>query len=184
MYLRDRSGSNRGPEAGVDLGKRFAEGGDDRGFRLVLRERRHLVLQAFQIARDRRANHVGASGEDLPELDVSRSEPGQCGGKPTRSVFGGRALDQSRQRDGGLGRQRQRPRIDQREYAFAREYKAGAGEAEEMRGGSDHSRQPECSATMPPVMGVNDTRRKPAASIIVAKAFGLGNFRIDSTRYW
>ena len=48
-----------------------------------------------------------------------------------------------------------------------------------MRGGSDHNRQPECSATTPPVIGVNDTRRKPAASIIVAKAFGLGNFRIE-----
>ena len=28
-------------------------------------------------------------------------------------------------------------------------------------------------------MGVNETRRKPASSIIAAKAFGLGNLRID-----
>ena len=52
-----------------------------------------------------------------------------------------------------------------------------------MGEGGDHKFQPECSATTPPVIGVNETRRKPAASIICAKAFGLGNLRIDSTRY-
>ena len=30
---------------------------------------------------------------------------------------------------------------------------------------------------------VNETRRKPAVSIMVANAFGLGNLRIDSTGY-
>ena len=45
--------------------------------------------------------------------------------------------------DHGLGRQRQRPCIDKCKYAFARKHEAGAGETNEMRGGSDHNRQPE-----------------------------------------
>ena len=36
----------------------------------------------------------------------------------------------------------------------------------------DHNRQPECSATMPPVMRWNDTRAKPAARIMSANASG------------
>ena len=56
-------------------------------------------------------------------------------------------------------------------------------EANEMGNRSDHNFQPECSATTPPVMAVNETRRKPAVSIIDAKALGLGNLRMDSTRY-
>ncbi len=47
---------------------------------------------------------------------------------------------------------------------------------------SGHNRQPECSATMPPVMRWNETRRKPAARIISANASGRGKRRIDSTR--
>ena len=43
----------------------------------------------------------------------------------------------------------------------------------------DHNFQPECSATTPAVMDLNETRRKPAASIILAKAGGLGNLRIE-----
>ena len=81
---------------------------------------------------------------------------------------------------GGSGNVR---RIDQREHALAREHEAGAGEAEEMGDAADHKRQPECSATTPPVIGVKVARRKPACSIIDANSFGLGNLRIDSTRY-
>ena len=46
----------------------------------------------------------------------------------------------------------------------------------------DHSRQPECSATMPPLMRWNDTRPKPAVRIMPANASGRGKRRIDSTR--
>ena len=45
-----------------------------------------------------------------------------------------------------------------------------------MREARDHSRQPECSATTPPVIGVKETRRKPAASIIAANCLRLGKF--------
>ena len=46
---------------------------------------------------------------------------------------------------------------------------------------SDHNRQPECSATTPPVIGVKSARRKPAASIIARKHFRLGKLadRLD-----
>ena len=54
--------------------QRLAERGCDRRFRFGLRERRHLVLQAFQIARERDADHVGPRRQELAELDISRAE--------------------------------------------------------------------------------------------------------------
>ena len=54
--------------------------------------------------------------------------------------------------------------------------------AGEMRERGDHKRQPECSATIPPVMRWNATRRKPAVRIMSAKVSGRGKRRIDSTR--
>jgi len=65
----------------------------------------------------------------------------------------------------------------------AREYETGARQTQQVIKRSNHNRQPECSAATPPVIGLNDTRRKPAASIIRANTFGLGNLLIDSTRY-
>ena len=159
------------------------EGRDNRGLRLALRKRRHLVLQAFQIARDALADHVGPRGEELAELDVSGPELGERGGEPARAVLRRRALDQPRQRDRGLRRQRQRPRVDQRKHALAREHETGAGETGEMGEGGDHSFQPECSATTPAVIGVNVTRRKPAARIISAKTLGAGKFADRLDRY-
>ena len=58
----------------------------------------------------------------------------------------------------------------------------GAGEAKEMRGPGNHKRQPECSVTIPPVIGCIVTRAKPTVRIMAAKAWGLGKRRIDSTR--
>ena len=63
----------------------------------------------------------------------------------------GRSM-KARERDGRLGRQRQRPRVDQREHAFAREHETGARETGEMGDAGDHNFQPECSATTPAVM--------------------------------
>ena len=49
------------------------------------------------------------------------------------------------------------------EHAFAGEHEAGAAETDKMRGSGDHKRQPECSATMPPVIELirdaGETRR-------------------------
>ena len=47
----------------------------DRGFRFRLRKRRHLVLQAFQFARDRDADDVRPRRQKLAELHIGRSEP-------------------------------------------------------------------------------------------------------------
>ena len=152
MHLRDRGGGDGGTEADIDLVHRLAERGGDHGFRLALRKRRHLVLQAFEIARDLLADHVGTGRQELAELDVSRPELGERGGEPARSVFCGGALEQAGERDGRLRRKRQRPGIDQREHAFAREHEAGAREAGEMGNTGDHNFQPECSATTPAVM--------------------------------
>ena len=102
MYLRDRGGGDGGPEAGINVRHRLAESGGDHGFRLTLRKRRHLVLQAFEIARDGSADHVGPGGEKLAELDVSRSELGERGGEPARAVFCRGAFDQAGERDCGL----------------------------------------------------------------------------------
>ena len=177
MHLRDRGGGDRRAEAREHRIERPVEGGHDGRFRLILRERRQLVLQAFEVERDRRADHVRPRGEELPELDVSGPEPCQRGGElGFAGSSGARALDQAGERDRGLRRQRQRPRIDQPEHAFAREHVAGAGQAEEMGNGGDHNFQPECSATTPPVISRNETRRKPACSIIAAKALRLGKF--------
>ena len=130
MHLRDRCSGHGGTEARVDRGQRLAERGDDGCLRLALRKRRHLVLQAFQIARDRRADDVRSRGEELAELDVSRPELAECGGKPAFAAFRTRPLEKPRDGDRGLGRQRQGPRVDQREHALARKHKAGAGKTE------------------------------------------------------
>src|SRR6185437_16925183 len=96
------------------------------------------------------------------------------------AAFGARPREHPRKRNDRARRQRQRPRIDKREDVLAREHKAGARQTDKMGEAADHKRQPECSATTPPVICVTETRRNPASSIILANAFGLGNLRIDS----
>ena len=80
------------------------------------------------------------------------------------------------------GRRHQRG-IDHAEHAFAREHETGADQPRDVGNGRNHKRQPECNATMPPEKLCQLAREKPAVRIISANAFGLGNFRIDSTRY-
>jgi len=149
-----------------------------------LRERRHLVLQAFEVVRDRGADDIRPCREKLAELDVGRAQSRQGSGEPAFTAFCARPLKQPRNRDAASGWPRQRACIDQRKDAFAREHEAGARKADEMKNSTDHNRQPEWSATTPPVIVVNETRRKPASSIMRANGLGLGNLRIDSTKYW
>ena len=182
VHLRDRGGRDRGAERGEQLGDRLAERRGDRGFRLRLRERRHLVLQRFQIARERGPDDVGTRGEKLPELHVGRPEPRQRGGELDRGARMARPLEQPRELQPKPRRSGQGRGIDQAEHAFAREDEARAREPEQMADRSNHKRQPECSATMPPLIERCDTRAKPAARIISANAFGRGKRRIDSTR--
>src|SRR6185312_3980382 len=118
------------------------------------------------------------------ELDVSRPEPRQRRAEAAGAVAGAAAFDHAAEADRPDDRHRQAARVDEAEHAFAREHEARAREANEMRERRDHNFQPECSATTPPVICRKLTRRKPAASIMRAKAGGLGNLRIDSTRYW
>src|SRR5204862_5819683 len=137
---------------------------------------------AFQIARERQANDVGARRQELTELDVSRAEPRQRRRKSDRCAFRSRPLDQPRKlepKPRGCG---EGSGIREGEHTFAREYKTRARETKQMADRRDHKRQPECSATIPPLIIRCDTRRKPAARIISANALGRGKRRIDSTR--
>src|SRR6185312_4394942 len=49
-----------------------------------------------------------------------------------------RPLDQPRQRDRALGRQRQRAGVDERQHALAREHETGARKTDEVGEGGDH----------------------------------------------
>src|SRR5262245_20201205 len=183
VHLRDRGRRDCRSEARIDLRDRFIERGRHGRLRLGLRERRHLVLQAFEVVSDRGADDIRPCREKLAELDIGGTEPRQSRGEPAFTALCARSLKQTRNRYTGPGRPRQRARIDQRKYAFARKHEAGASKAGKMKNASDHNRQPEWSATTPPVIVVNETRRKPAPSIMRANGLGLGNLRIDSTRY-
>ncbi len=183
VHLRDRGGGDRRPEARIDRIERLLERLGDHRLGLLLAEGRHLVLQHFEVAGDVRADDVGPRSEELTELDVSGSEPRQGRAETAGAVAGAAALDDAADGDGPDHRHRQAARVDHAEHALAREHVAGARQPDEMSGGGDHNFQPECSATTPPVICRNETRRKPARSIMPAKACGLGNLRIDSTRY-
>ena len=154
----------------------------DHGLGFALRKRRQPVLQAFQIARHRDADHVGPRRQKLSELEIGRAEPRQRARQP-RAGFGAGPFDQPRQPQRELPGRRHQARIDDAEHAFAREHVSGADEPRDVGRRRNHKRQPECSATMPPERLSHFTREKPAARIISANALGLGNFRIDSTRY-
>jgi hypothetical protein len=182
MHLRDRGRRHRRAERGEDVAQRLAERGCHRRFGFGLRERRHLVLQAFEVARHGHADDVGPRGQELAELDVSGAEPRERRGDAVRGFRRARTFPQPGERERAPRGERQRRRIDQAEHAFAGEDEAGTSEAEQMGESGDHKRQPECSATTPPVICRNDTRRKPAAPIISANCCGRGKLRIDSTR--
>ena len=82
---------------------------------LGLRERRHVVLQRFQIARQRHADHVGPRRQELAELDVGRAEPRSARRRAGLRARGWSAARSAARRvSAGARRQRQRRRIDQR----------------------------------------------------------------------
>ncbi len=152
MHLRDRGGGDRRTERRKNRADRLAERLGDRRFRLRLRERRHLVLQPLQIVGERGADHVRAGRQKLTELDIARTEPGQRGGQPLLGGAARRPLDQADDADERARRRRHHRRIDHAEDALAGKNEAGAAEADETRERGNHKRQPECKATMPPVM--------------------------------
>ena len=141
-----------GPKARKHRFERLAERGGDRRFGLALRERRHLVLQPFEIFGECRADHVRPRRQKLAEFDVARAEPGQRRRQAGVRCAGRAPFDQARQPQERPRRNRHGGRIDDAEHALAGEHEAGAAETDEMRGSGDHKRQPQCSATMPPVI--------------------------------
>ena len=86
-------------------------------------------------------------------------------------VLGGRSISRAA-RSASARRHRHLRRIDQAEHALAGEHQARAREPDQMGNAGDHNRQPECSATMPPVSGWNETRPNPAVRIMPAKLSG------------
>ena len=152
MHLRDRGGGDRRAETRKHRFERLAERGGDRRFGLSLRERRHLVLQPLEILGERRADHVRPRRQELAEFDVARAEPGQRRRQARVRGAGRSPFDQARQPQERPRRHRHGSRIDDAEHALAGEHEAGAAETDEMRGSGDHKRQPQCSATMPPVI--------------------------------
>ena len=141
-----------------------------------------MVLQPLEIARECDADHVRTRRQELAELDIARPEPRERRRQPASAVLLlGRSIRRARRRRNAR-RRRQHRRIDDAENAFAGEHETGAAETDEIRGAGNHKRQPECSATIPPVMILWVTRAKPAARSMASKAGGLGKRRIDSTR--
>ena len=182
MHLRDRGCGDRWPEARKGLRHRAFQRCRDHCLGFALRERRQPVLQAFQVARHRNPDHVGPGRQELSELEIGGPEPRQRARQP-RAGFGAGPLDDPRQPQRELAGRRHQARVDDAEHAFAREHVSGANKPRDVGRRRNHKRQPECSATMPPERISHFTREKPAARIISAKALGLGNFRINSTRY-
>ena len=153
---------------------RLAERGRDRRFGLRLRERRHLVLQAFEIAGEHRADHVRPRRQELAELHIGRAEPRSAPPTAVCPRCRSAPFDQPRQPQAAAAPAAARRRIDQAEHAFAREHEAGAAEADEMGGRGDHNRQPRMQRHDAAGERLIATpARKPAARIMSAKACGL-----------
>ena len=107
---------------------------------------------------------------------TSANTPSRASTKPARARRrDGRGGDHAIRVPGERG---DRPRVEQGWISVHLRAARVRGES----GAAHHNRQPEWMATMPPVSGWCDTRRKPAARIMSANAAGLGNLRIDSTR--
>ena len=95
MHLRNRGGGDRRTEAGKHRIEGLAERSGHRRFRLLLRERRHLVLQPLQIVGERRPHDVRARRQKLAELDVARAEPRERRGQARLDRAARRPFDQA-----------------------------------------------------------------------------------------
>ena len=133
-----------GPNDAKDVGERLARSAAATvRLGLGLRERRHLVLQAFEIARERDADHVRPRRQELAELDVGRPEPRSAPPPAGCGVVAGRPLDQPRAgaapaRAGsgsGVG-------SSSAEHALAGEHEAGAARAGREMGERRRSQAP------------------------------------------
>ena len=148
----------------------------DGGLRLGLRERRHPVLQALEVAGERRADDVGPRRQELAKLHIGGPERGERRRKPVGDSEPPSRRSISRaMRTPSARRRRQRRRIDgpntpsRANTKPARPRRTRWANAEITAARRAHSRQPECNATTPPVRTRWLTRRNPAAAIIVGK---------------
>ena len=71
--LRHRGGRDRRPDLGENLVHRLAEGRCDDGAGRLERERRHTILQAFQLACQLSAHQIWAGRQELACLDIGRA---------------------------------------------------------------------------------------------------------------
>ena len=94
MHLRDRRRRDRGAETRESLIYRAFQRGRDRGFGFGLREWRQAVLQRFEVARHRHADHVGPGCQELAELEIGRTHPLQRARQP-RSRFRAAAFNRA-----------------------------------------------------------------------------------------
>ncbi len=98
----------------------------------MLRKWRQTILQAFQIAGENNANHVGPCGKELAEFHIARSKSRQR----ARQTFTGAIpapFDQACQTQGKLCLRRQWRGIDKSEHTLARKNKCRARQTNNMR---------------------------------------------------
>ena len=150
MDLGDRGGGDGvDVEAGKKLGQRLFELGLDDRHRLFAGEGGQAVLQLGQILGDLLAHQIRAGGERLPELDEGRSQRCQGGGQPLAlaalDALAGQQPAQQRKAGQALAQLLQKQRVMPGQRPQNDEQPA------EIAGGSDHRRQPEWIAAMPPV---------------------------------
>jgi len=111
-----------------------------------------VVLQPLQISGECDPDHVRPRRQELTKLHVARTEPRQRRRQPRLRGSAASPLDQAPETQGNARRRGQDRRIDETENAFAGEHETGLAETDEIRGAGNHKRQPEWSATIPPVM--------------------------------
>lgn len=136
--LGDGGGGDRRAEARIGLGERLTERLGDNLLGELLVEGRNLVLQALEVARDQRPDHVGTRRQELAELHIGGPEPGEGGGQPVGARSGLAALDDAGEAEGEARRRRQGLRVDEAENTLAGEDEAGPREAKEMDDACDH----------------------------------------------
>ncbi len=153
--------------------QRLAERVGDHALGLGLRERRHLVLQRFEIARQRDADHVGPRRQELSELHIGRPEPRQRHGEPRarcgRSSAARSAAPARSAMRAGNGSGFGSASANTPSRANTKPARARRARWENAR--SITSRQPECSATTPPVICWNETRREAGRADHVGECF-------------
>jgi hypothetical protein len=132
MDLGDGGRGNRRIEARIKLVDRPAERSFDFGAGKRFREGRHAVLKTRKIIGDLGADHVGAGGEKLAELDPGRPKPLDGTGQPV-GAFGSSGLAPGQQAGNPMakpGRRRKLVGGQRRNHALAHKDEARPHQAQ------------------------------------------------------